>query len=330
MITIHSCPACDHQALLDATLSTNVTADDVKRLGSGLLVDSRFALCPRCELIFARNRQDDSEADDYYRAFAVLEKRDYAVYPPPGDFVDAQTKFSQFLLDLLDRQQILHGNLRVLNIRCELGIHLARLRDHYGVRALYGLDHFESNLRYAREDLGLEHIAWLHPAKLTVPFAPVEYDLILANHQLTHALAPAELTRRLKQWLAPKGLLILYNELDHAHLFRDTRFFRQGMISYHKQLLTQRSLENICRLNGLEPRLLVRDAQGMRWASGKHSMIILAHARPPLPANQLDPAEPKELLRMIRRGERIYRFRQARRNVQTRLRHLFRGARAAA
>lgn len=330
MITLNSCPACENQVLADVTLSTNVTADDVQRFGTGVLVDSDYAICPRCELIFARNRQDDAETDDYYRAFAVLEQRDYAVYPPPRDFVDAQTRFSHALLDLLDRQQILHSRLRVLNIRCELGIHLARLRDRYGVHALYGLDHFESNIHYARNDLGLAHVALLHPAKLEIPFDLPEYDLILANHQLTHALAPAALMRRLKQLLAPKGLLVLFNELDHARLFQDAKFFRQGIISYHKQLLTQRSLENFCRLSGLEPRMLARDAEGMRWASGRHSMVLLAHARAPMLANDLASADPQRLLRMMRRGQRVYRFRQARKKVESRLRHLFRGTKDAA
>jgi SAM-dependent methyltransferase len=304
MIFWNRCPACQSADLVAVVLPSNVCQSHIDRYGAGIVTDGKYAVCRRCELLFARQRQGADEADSYYQAFAALEKRDYTTYPPPRKFLDAQTRLADKIARLLDQHDLFASRPNTLHVRCECGILLAHLRDNYGIRELHGLDHFESNLRFATLDLGLDHVSFLHPVDLNLPQASAPFDLILANHQLTHALDPTRLLQVLRGALSENGCLVLYNELHHMPLLRQRHLYKSGVISYHKQLLTQRSLENYCRLVGLRPRLVDYDTAGISWASGSCSMMVLAWRDEPLPAEQLAPARRLELLAAIRQGKR--------------------------
>ena len=132
MITLKHCPACETPDPIAIGIPTNVTAADEERFESGVVADSRYAVCSRCDLLFARRRQDETDVDAYYRAFQVIEKRDYAVYPPPQFFLQQQQKFSNWLLTELQPADISDVK-SVLNVRCENGIHLANLRQRFGI-----------------------------------------------------------------------------------------------------------------------------------------------------------------------------------------------------
>lgn len=274
MVELQRCPACGADTLDAIALPSNLQGQDgelAARWG-----DSAFRLCRRCELLFAGRRQGPDEAEEYYECFMKLERRDYAVYPPPQLFVENQLAYARDEMEHLHAAGVIRPRMRALHVRCECGAHLRHLRDRFGVEQLYGLDHFDSNIRFAQQDFGLRHVAPLHPLKLTLPFECREFDLILANHQLTHALDPASLMRQLIDLLAPDGVLVLHGEIDHEQWFRKYGNPHDGIITFHKQILTKNSLLNLCRSFGLKPHLLHYDAQGLKWARSHCSMTVLA------------------------------------------------------
>jgi SAM-dependent methyltransferase len=151
---------------------------------------------------------------------------------------------------MLQERQLLRPDLNVLHLRCDGGTLLARLREDWGVSGLFGLDYFDSNIRYATEVLQLEHIARLDAGRCLMPFAP-RFDLIISNHMLTHALDPRRFLATLREQLKPEGVVFFYNEVDHEALMApDSGFLAGGINAFHKQLLTRVSLAHLLRAAG--------------------------------------------------------------------------------
>ena len=275
MKVLSKCPACGSHELRETDLATNLTTKHKALIGPAVIWEASYASCSRCELMFARNRQERGEIDAYYAAFAVIEKRKYTVYPPPEEFIALQSAFSERLVGKLRDARLISPDISVLNIRCECGIHLAALRDDYGVEEVYGLDYFESSLRYAREQLGLNNVGMLEPYLDELPFGHKKFDLILANHLLTHALDPMGLLQLLRDRLSPGGAIVFFNELDHIPLMDMKKIFARGIVSYHKQLLTKASLWNMLLSAGYDTEWLDYDPVGIKWASGSHSLSII-------------------------------------------------------
>ncbi len=275
MKVLSKCPACGSRELRETDLATNLTTQHKALIGPSVIWEASYASCSRCELMFARNRQEREEIDAYYAAFPAIEKRKYTVYPPPEEFIELQTAFSERLIGKLRDARLISPDISVLNIRCECGIHLARLRDDYDIEEVYGLDYFDSNLRYAREQLGLNNVDMLSPYLDELPFGQKKFDLILANHLLTHALDPMELLQLLRDRLSPGGAIVFFNELDHIPLMDMKKTFSRGVVSYHKQLLTKASLENMLQSAGYGTEWLDYDPVGIRWASGRYSLSII-------------------------------------------------------
>ncbi|WP_455234005.1 class I SAM-dependent methyltransferase [Thiogranum longum] len=307
MKTLDRCPACDSGELIPIDFPTDLKDHEVREFGSVVIKDSGFALCARCQLLFARNRQDRSDAVGYYDAFSKLEKREYAVYPPPREFLDAQNRLSDYLFQLLGSEAgVLEGKQSVLNIRSECGMHLARLRDDYGFKELYGLDHFESNIRYAKENLGLVNMGLLHPFELEIPFDRKQFDLILCNHLVTHAFEPMSLLAHLRQLLSEDGAVVLYNEIDHMPRFYEGSLYKKGVVNFHKQLLTEPSLHNMCLLGGFQPKMLACNPEKIRWASNRGSMVFLLRKGEAIAPDALPPFDRKPVLDAIAEGRAKY------------------------
>jgi hypothetical protein len=205
---------------------------------------------------------------------------------------------------------------KVLNLRSECGIVLDRLREECGVQDLYALDHFDSNLRYARDDLGIRHTGRLSMTELAIPFEVKEYDLILANHAITHAPEPMTVLRGLRALLAPEATLVMYGEEDHLELLKQGWLHERGIPSFHLQLLCERSLMNLCRLAGLEPKLLACHAEGIPWASSHHQMMMMARRSEPLPRGAIERRNPIPLFESYREGRRSARRKRRRRYLK--------------
>lgn len=236
--------------------------------------NSDFVICQRCGLLFAQWRQTKPFADHYYSYFAEYEHRFYNQFPLPETYVQGKHVAAGEVISLMQEQGVVDPRQRVLQLRCDCGAFLARLRDEFGYQQLFGLDYFDTNIRYAREILKLENIGKLSAADLNTPFGQQKYDLIISNHQITHAFRPAEWLVATRALLAPGGTVVFYNEQDHARVFR-SRGLNRGINNFHKQLLTERSFTNLAAIAGLDARLI-----GLR----KNTMVFAARACEPVAA----------------------------------------------
>lgn len=244
MIQLAECPGCSGRTF-HAVYAHN---DLVYRPepAARAIATSAFCACPACGLFFARRRQDLDSAAEFYTNFAQFENRHYAVYPPPVNYVRGKEKRAAQICAGLDEHGLLRSGLDVLHIRCDGGTLLARLREGWGVSGLFGLDYFDSNIRYATEVLHLPHIAKLD-GRCLIPFAQ-RFDLIISNHMLTHALEPRPFLATIRDLLKPDGVAFFYNENDHEALMdRESRLLAGGINAFHKQLLTRVSLAHLLR-----------------------------------------------------------------------------------
>ncbi len=316
------CVVCGHDELVAVDLPLKTSADHLAEFQSLVVVDSAFALCRRCDLVFARRRQSPEEELRYHEAFHEFKLGRYIQYPPVPTYLENSRRVAEQGVSLLDREGLLRSDIKVLHVRCEGGAQLALLRDRYGISQVYGLDYAEPNIRYAREDLGLANVAMLQPVDFSVPFEEKQFDLVCAAHQMTHALEPMRLLARFRELLAPGGALVLYDEPDHIPSFRDGTDHARRIIRFHKQLLVQSSVDNMCRLAGFDARLIDYATESVRWARNANSMTLLLRPNQPTRPDELRPEQGDEILAALRRGRRMRPVFQ----VKRRGRKLLRGA----
>ena len=233
----------------------------------------RYTRCGGCSLIYAAIRQSPDELEAYHQAFQESEQRTYTVYPPPPEYLQHQAAYAEALGLIVDRH-IDVSDQHVLQLRCECGFHLARLKDRGA--EVWGLDYFPSNVQYARENLGVS--AGLMTADLaSSPGLDRAYDVILSNHLLTHALDLTETLHVMLRVLRPGGTLILHGEPDLTIRIRQR--WPKRINNYHKQLFTRESLVAVCRQVGLEADVVHTFKKGLTHAIPAHSMVAIARRR---------------------------------------------------
>jgi SAM-dependent methyltransferase len=278
---LKECPLCSNPNLEPIHRDT-----DLKEPGARGEVPAEwgwadYAFCDRCGLIAARHRQEPASGAGFYERFKELEHRNYVTYPMPQEFIENQTTLAEGLFERAAAQ--LEGLVEptILNIRSECGIVLDRFRKGLNTERVYALDLFEPNRRHAREVLGLRHVAELRIDKMTVPADwPQRYDLILANHVMTHALDLRESMAELRGLMNPDGIVLCYNEADHSQSLQRRNAYKRGINSFHKQLFDRKSFENLFRVSGMEVTPL-RPLPGLRWAIPHASMIVIARQGAP-------------------------------------------------
>lgn len=248
MIELAECPGCAGQVFHEVYAYNDLVYRP--EAAARAIATSAFSACSACGLFFARRRQDRDSVAEFYTNFAQFENRHYAVYPPPASYVRGKEKRAAQICAGLSERGLLRSGLDVLHIRCDGGILLARLREGWNVSGLFGLDYFDSNIRYATEVLRLPHVAKLD-GRCLIPFAH-RFDMIISNHMLTHALEPGPFLATLRALLKPGGVVFFYNENDHEVLLDTKRELLAGGINaFHKQLLTRVSLANLLGRAGL-------------------------------------------------------------------------------
>ncbi len=237
------------------------------------LKDSDYRLCQDCGLIFAARRQQQSVASLYYELFPELEDRRYKQYPPPEVYVENKKKAALPLVEQMLDQGLCYPGMRVLHLRCASGGLLEQIGREVANVELFGLDYFETNVRYVREQ-GIAEAAVLPAGDIDIPFAG-DFDLIVANHIFTHALNPVKDLAALRSLMSARGALFCYNENDHQLIFdRNNKFFsRSEMNNYHKQLFTKPSLQKFMSRHGFNSSFLERD---------HHTMTLVARPERPL------------------------------------------------
>jgi SAM-dependent methyltransferase len=210
---------------------------------SDSMKDSDYYVCLDCSLIFARRRQSLESAALFYQWFAHLERRDYAIYPPPQNYIRAKADVARTHVQYLADSGVLLPGMNIAHVRCDVGSDLVQIRERFPGCTLHGLDYFDSNIRYAHEQ-GLDGVGQLDPACINLPEGTA-YDLIICNHIFTHAFDPTADLQMLYRALKPGGVLFLYNEIDHHLRFQPNGPFYQwvALNNFHKQLFAPQSVE---------------------------------------------------------------------------------------
>ena len=333
LLPLAGCPACGSREArglfpADCASDNDVGEGEARLLAQGLTPQdlalhrrSDFAACAGCGLIYARRRlTPEAAAPDYGRLLEIIEMRGYNRFPLPEDYCRGKQRSAAALLDALGPHLPLGPDSAVLHVRCAGGQLLDEIRRRAGGQALYGLEFFEGPRRHAREVLGLPHIAPLHLPEFENPFPRARFDVIFANHLLTHAHDPALVLARLDAALAPGGLIVLHNELDHERfLTRRPLGYKRGVNVFHKQLLSPATLALIVRRAGFAQRLLPQPASGhdawmtcLAWRPGERP-------DPGCPAPAADPEHLRRLFGEWRRAQAGYERRRRRKTWLRRL-----------
>lgn len=234
------CPCCGGGDLTPVACRNDLhTIDGV----SDSMKDSDYHVCLDCGLIFARRRQSPESVALFYQWFAHLEHRDYAVYPPPKDYIQAKSDFAASQVGYLRDHDVLSPGMTIAQVRCDVGSFLSQIKEQFPSCTLHGYDYFDSNIRYAHEQ-GLNDVERLDPAGINLRDG-TPYDLIVCNHIFTHAIDPAAELQQLYAALKPGGMLFLCNEADHILRFEPDGPFYQwvALNNFHKQLFSRPSLE---------------------------------------------------------------------------------------
>lgn len=170
---------------------------------------------------------------------------------------------------------------RVLEVRSRLGTIPAGLTRLYGGEG-YAMAIFESQQFLIQEIYGLP-TAWpIDFQSFRIPFDG-PFDVIVANHMLTHVHKPAEFLAEVHRCLAPGGLLYLYNETDEGEFLERGKSMISTFNPFHLQTFDRASLVRALAANGFATEFLML-----------HDGSFLCLARKsdqPLPWAPLDPRE---------------------------------------
>jgi SAM-dependent methyltransferase len=271
------CPCCFAERpefLFDANdLSTYLFVD--RRLKRG-----RYSLCGQCGTIFAALRPKPEVAETYYRLFPELEDKTHDIYPPPSRNSKGKLARANEILGIVGDKGLLKPDMAVLHIRADVGAALKLLRERFPAATLHGLEFFDNNIRYLREQ-GFQ-VEPLSAAGIVLPFG-TKYDLIFANHILTHAFEPRADLARLRDALKPGGHILFYSEVDHSILFdpASPSFSRIDVINYHKQLLVPETLESLLRNAGFDCQFAGRQRFLMTYLAAPSDQAAPAPAATP-------------------------------------------------
>jgi SAM-dependent methyltransferase len=110
---------------------------------------------------------------------------------------------------------------RILHMRTTCGATLDTLRQHYGATSLCAMTISEMH-RFIITELNPMPCAMIDFETLEIPFDEL-FDLIIANHILTHAQDPQRFFATLRSKLRPNGWICLYLENDDINMFRRKR-----------------------------------------------------------------------------------------------------------
>jgi SAM-dependent methyltransferase len=140
---------------------------------------------------------------------------------------------------------------RVLEIRPRFGAIGGALRRLYGGET-FALPLFEAQQVLVREVYGscAEHL--LDYDAFAIPYAG-SFDLVVANHLLTHAVHPQQALATIRQRLAPGGHLYLYNEPDESDFLETGKSIFNTLNAFHLQTFDAASLARALQSAGFEP-----------------------------------------------------------------------------
>lgn len=240
--TLRLCPCCG--SARSEHLFNSCKHPGVKHVARRLR-KGRYRLCHDCGVVFAASRPKPEYAKQYYD---VLFKEGEIDDHPKAAIGRGADKH---ILSILQERDLLRPGMSVLHLRCDTGWLLLEVKALAPDAKLYGLDYFDGYIRLLREQ-GIKAERF-DPGATTLPFN-TNFDLILSNHQLTHAIDPVGMLRMLQEALSPNGAILFYNEIDHnIELDRHSPHRRNSeIVAFHKQLFTKATLEHLFASAGLD------------------------------------------------------------------------------
>ena len=287
IMTLDGCPVCGSTAWSDVCeynkfLLLERGPDRAARVYN-------YALCHACEIVFARRRPyGDRFADLLERFEASLgrvgagetmkgrvglnsarltpeSREDILRGAAMGVFVsDHQTHPGDGRLAVLLRDRMansVHIELltsllalerpRVLELRPRFGAIGAGLKRSWAAD-VYGLPLFEGQQLLNRAVYGHRVDHRLDYDHFAIPYEGT-FDLVVANHMMTHALRPGEFLQTVHDRLAPHGHLYLYNEPDDAEILGLGQSMFGWFNPFHFQAFDRESLLRGLRSAGFEP-----------------------------------------------------------------------------
>jgi SAM-dependent methyltransferase len=281
-LTVHACPVCgDDRATLVSEYNKFLlleTAPDVEA--------SRYdyALCHGCGMVFARIRPVGERFRYLVERFEETIGRAPSAAAPTGKAMNARRLSAGHVAELTERAASgvfvsevpppaapylpallrdrlavsahveLLGSLlplrapRVLEVRPRFGAIGAALRRLYDAEVVT-LPLFEPHQFLIRQVYGLQADHLLDYDQFAIPY-PGSFDLIVANHLVTHAVRPREMLATLRSRLAPGGHLYLYNEPDEADFLGGGKSMFNTLNPFHLQAFDAPSLVRGLRANG--------------------------------------------------------------------------------
>jgi SAM-dependent methyltransferase len=156
-------------------------------------------------------------------------------------------------VELLGSLLDVHG-ARALEIRSRAGTIAHGLQRLYGATVSV-MPIFESQRLIVEELYGIECSDLIDYDQFRIPFQGT-FDLIVANHMLTHIVRLDRFFSELRAHLRPGGHLYLYNELDEAFVFSSGKSIVNSLNPVHLQTFDRASL--------------MRPAQGQRVRGDVH------------------------------------------------------------
>ncbi len=313
MHSLPHCPACGHSNLT-AVFSGQKPDNTLARLvnkplpfplpGFDLKLHaiSDWHVCEHCALLFAKNRPDAAGLSDWYpQLFQFSEERSYNTAELPQAYIESKAKSSKELLATINSHDVLTHAKSVIHFRTGPGHLLAEAKRQDPGLDIYGLEYFEHPAAYARTLVGNDRIAVINVPEPTHPFAIKTFDVVIANHFLTHAHDPQALMAYFRSILSSEGTLVLYNELDHDLSLKSMTAYARGLNFFHKQLFTRKTLIGFVQACGFS----VEDIN-----TGKKAKYItlLCRKATALPMQKGDAAQALKLLRSWKLKHSFYLF----------------------
>jgi hypothetical protein len=140
---------------------------------------------------------------------------------------------------------------RVLELRPRLGSIGAGLKRLYGAD-VYGMPLFDSQQFLIRETYGIPADHKVDYDCFSIPYEG-QFDLVIANHMLTHALRPRDFLATVHGRLTPGGHIYLYNEPDDRDFLDGPKSMINTLNAFHVQTFDGPSIVRALRSCAFEP-----------------------------------------------------------------------------
>jgi 2-polyprenyl-3-methyl-5-hydroxy-6-metoxy-1,4-benzoquinol methylase len=146
---------------------------------------------------------------------------------------------------------------RVLEIRSRAGAIGASLKRQWNAD-VSAMALFDNQRCAIQEVYGFAATHLIDFDAFEIPDDDPPYDLIVANHMVTHAVRPRDFLACVRRHLRPNGYLYLYNEPDDAEYLLDGKSMFNTLNAFHLQAFDGRSLTRALAANGFTVKILTR------------------------------------------------------------------------